>query len=57
MEYIGMQRNFPSFMSASLEASLSRVYGGIHYLNSVNQGVIFGKKIGEYYNNSLVLKK
>ena len=56
MEYIGMQRNFPSFMSASLEASLSRVYGGIHYLNSVNQGVIFGKKIGEYYNNSLVLK-
>jgi len=57
MEYIGMQRNFPSFMSASLEASLSRVYGGIHYLNSVNQGVTFGKKIGEYYNNSVLLKK
>ncbi len=57
MEYIGMQRNFPSFMSASLEASISRVYGGIHYLNSVNQGVIFGRKIGEYYDNSLVLKK
>lgn len=57
MEYIGLQRNFPSFMSASLEASLSRVYGGIHYLNSVNEGVIFGRKIGEYYNNSVVLKK
>ena len=57
MEYIGMQRSFPSFMQASLEASVSRVYGGIHYLHSVREGVIFGKKIGEYYNNSLVLKK
>ncbi len=57
MEYIGMKRDFPSFMDASLEASVSRVYGGIHYRNSVMQGVIFGKEIGAYYNNSLVLKK
>lgn len=57
MEYIGMQRNFPSFLDASLEASVSRVYGGIHYQNSVMQGVIFGKEIGNYYNNSLVLKR
>ena len=57
MEYIGLQRSFPSFIKASLEASVSRVYGGIHYLHSVNEGVIFGKKIGEYYNNTLMLKK
>lgn len=57
MEYIGLQRTFPSFMSASLEASLSRVYGGIHYIHSVNEGVTFGRKIGDYYNNSLLLKK
>lgn len=56
MEYIGLQRTFPSFMNASLEASVSRVYGGIHYMNSVNEGVVFGKKIGDYYNNNLVLK-
>lgn len=56
MEYIGMQRMFSSFMNASLEASVSRVYGGIHYINSVNEGVVFGRKIGDYYNNSLVLK-
>jgi len=56
MEYIGLQRSFPSFMDASLEASVSRVYGGIHYMNSVKEGVVFGKKIGEYYNSSLVLK-
>lgn len=57
MEYIGLQRSFPSFMDASLEASVSRVYGGIHYPHSVSVGVIFGKEIGEYYNNSIVLKK
>ncbi|WP_018615161.1 vanadium-dependent haloperoxidase [Segetibacter koreensis] len=56
MEYIGMQRNFSSFMNASLEASVSRVYGGIHYMHSVNEGVVFGKKIGDYYNNNFNLK-
>ena len=57
MEYIGLQRSFPSFMQASLEASVSRAYGGIHYIHSVNEGVVFGKKIGEYYNKSLVLRQ
>lgn len=57
MEYIGMQRNFSSFMNASLEASVSRVYGGIHYNHSVMEGVTFGRKIGDFYNNTLILKK
>lgn len=57
MEYIGLKRTFPSFMKASVEASLSRVYGGIHYLYSVKDGVTFGRKIGDYYNSSLILKK
>jgi hypothetical protein len=57
MEYIGLQRSFPSFMNASREASFSRVYGGIHYPNSVNEGVVFGRKIGDYYNKTLMLKK
>lgn len=57
MEYIGLQRSFPSFMDASREASFSRVYGGIHYAYSVNEGVVFGKEIGEYYSNNLKLKK
>lgn len=57
MEYIGLQRSFSSFMNASLEASVSRVYGGIHYSRSVQEGVVFGKEIGDYYNQSLRLKK
>jgi hypothetical protein len=48
LEYIGMQREFDSFIQAADEASISRVYGGIHYLHSVNAGSEQGKKIGEY---------
>lgn len=47
LHYIGMQRHFNSFNEAAAEASISRVYGGIHYRNSVDQGAAQGKKVGE----------
>jgi hypothetical protein len=47
IRYIGLQRHFNSFVQAADEASISRVYGGIHYRISVNEGVIAGKKVGE----------
>ncbi len=45
-EYIGMVRDFSSFMQASQEASISRLYGGIHYKISLDTGVEVGEKIG-----------
>ena len=50
--YIGMKRKFSSFQAAAAEASMSRVYGGIHYVLSVNTGSEQGKKVG-----GLVVKK
>jgi len=47
LKYIGMKRNFSSFVQAADEASISRVYGGIHYNFSVESGVKEGKKVGE----------
>ena len=47
LEYIGMKRNFKSFTQAADEASISRVYGGIHYTSGVNAGALQGKKCGE----------
>jgi hypothetical protein len=47
LAYIGMQRQFNSFEEAAAEASVSRVYGGIHYRNSVDQGAVAGKKVGQ----------
>jgi hypothetical protein len=48
LRYIGMQRHFNSFREAADEASISRVYGGIHYRFSVDTGAEMGKKLGDY---------
>ncbi len=48
LRYIGMQRHFNSFREAAAEASISRVYGGIHYRFSVDTGAEQGKRIGAY---------
>ncbi|HEV7330602.1 MAG TPA: vanadium-dependent haloperoxidase [Flavisolibacter sp.] len=46
--YIGMKRNFSSFEQAAQEASISRVYGGIHYRTGVDAGATQGRSVGEY---------
>ncbi len=53
LRYIGMQRHFNSFNEAAAECSLSRVYGGIHYIFSVDTGAEIGKKLGEFINEKL----
>ena len=53
LRYIGMQRHFNSFNEAAAEASISRVYGGIHYRFSVDTGAAQGKKLGAYLNEKL----
>jgi hypothetical protein len=40
-------RNFKSFMDASAEAALSRLYGGIHYRRACDVGVDEGKELGK----------
>jgi hypothetical protein len=41
-------RKFSSFKLAAAEASLSRLYGGIHYRDSIEQGQWQGKSVGEW---------
>jgi hypothetical protein len=52
LEYNLPVRSFKSFREAALEASVSRVYGGIHYRSGCDGGNRQGKKIGE-----IILKK
>jgi hypothetical protein len=54
LKYIGLQRHFNSFVQAAEEASISRVYGGIHYRISVNEGANAGRKLGELINEKLL---
>lgn len=46
--YIGMERHFNSFNEAAAEASVSRIYGGIHYRFTANISAAQGNKLGAY---------
>jgi hypothetical protein len=41
-------RSFTSFEQAYWETSMSRMYGGIHYRDGIEQGTYHGEKIGEW---------
>jgi hypothetical protein len=43
------QRNFSSFRQAADEAAMSRLYGGIHYLQAIEEGQKQGEKIAKYF--------
>ncbi len=54
--YNGMARDFTSFIQASEETGISRLYGGIHFHNSINVGKVLGKKVGYKVLDRLQLK-
>lgn len=49
-------RQFNSFAEAAEEASLSRLYGGIHFTKTLNQSAEAGKKIGQFVVRKLSAK-
>ena len=57
LKYIGVQRDFKSFIQASDEEAMSRFYGGIHYLNSSLVGAKQGHQVGELIWQRLKLTK
>jgi hypothetical protein len=57
MAYIGMKRSFNSFLEAAQEASISRVYGGIHYRTGVDAGNSQGLEVARIINERIRLKE
>lgn len=47
----GSPRHFSSFYEMADEAAISRLYGGIHYREAIEAGIIQGRKIGENISN------
>ncbi|MFT6867339.1 MAG: hypothetical protein ACJA08_002181 [Cyclobacteriaceae bacterium] len=41
-------REFKSFLAASEEAAISRLYGGIHYMMAIENGVSQGEQVGDW---------
>jgi hypothetical protein len=50
-------RNFKSINDAANEASLSRIYGGIHFRPAIDEGIIQGTGIANYLFTKLNMKK
>lgn len=50
------KRAYNSFYQAADEATISRIYGGIHYESAVYEGQKQGKKVGEFVKQKLKLK-
>jgi hypothetical protein len=48
LPYIGISRSFPSFIKASEEACMSRLYGGIHYNAAIMNGRQQGRDLGAF---------
>lgn len=52
--YFGLpERSFNSFYEAANEAALSRLYGGIHFRDACEEGLVQGRNIGQFVLNSL----
>ena len=55
--YIGIpSRKFSSFRSAAAEARISRLYGGIHFPDAIENGGEEGRNIGEFIIRKLQLE-
>jgi PAP2 superfamily len=50
-------RKFESFRKAAEECSISRVYGGIHYLSGCKEGGVVGTQIGQFVSARLTTRK
>lgn len=48
------ERSFDSFMDASAEAAISRLYGGIHYRPAIEDGVTQGQQVGNFIVGKLL---
>jgi hypothetical protein len=46
-------RSFKSFLEASEEAAISRMYGGIHYKPAVVNGAVEGRALGDYLSTKI----
>lgn len=56
-EYGLPTREFKSFLEASEEAAISRLYGGIHYMMAIENGVKQGENVGNWVVKNVKTRK
>lgn len=50
-------RSYKSFINASEEAAISRLYGGIHYMMAITEGIAQGQNVGDFIVKNIQTKK
>ena len=56
--YLGLpSRRFASFYEAAAEARISRLYGGIHFRDAIENGGVVGDEIGKFIINKSGIQK
>jgi len=50
-------RHFNSFSEAAAEAAISRLYGGIHYMPAIKNGMLEGEAVGKFISGKLKMRK
>lgn len=50
-------RTYKSFREASNEAAISRLYGGIHYMPAIREGITMGNNVGDLVTTRVKLKE
>ncbi len=53
----GTPRKFQNFSSMAEEISISRYYGGIHFLNTLQVSLAYGRKMGNHIIENIQLQK
>ncbi len=46
------ERQFTSFRQAAEEAAISRFYGGIHFMDAIDNGIVQGENVGKWVLNT-----
>jgi hypothetical protein len=49
-------RTFTSFTAAADEAGMSRIYGGIHFMEAIQSGLVEGRNIGQHVTDKIKFK-
>ena len=49
-------RNYDSFLQASDEAAISRLWGGIHYMPAITNGIDQGDRVSKFIIKNLDVK-
>ena len=57
MEFGLGARSFKNFREAANEACMSRLYGGIHFIDGIEKGKMMGNMLGEYHLKHIKTRK